>query len=87
MYQYTEAFCHYSSNSPEAQNSGLLIFTKKNTRYQENLEDRKIARKKKHGKIWGKSSPIGMTLASKYTALYLVPGTNEDVRRQRFYPL
>ena len=27
MYQYTEAFCHYSRNSPEAKKTSLLCFT------------------------------------------------------------
>ena len=45
MYQYTEAFCHYSWNSPEQKISSSLTFQYLE-RKQENMEDWKIARNK-----------------------------------------
>ena len=43
--QGTEAFCHYSWNSPEAQKSGLLNFIYLGEKTGKILEDRKIPRK------------------------------------------
>ena len=61
MYRYTEAFCYYSWNAPEAKISSSLTFQNLEKKTQENMEDWKIARKqcRKFGK---KSSPIRMTL-------------------------
>ena len=46
MYQYAEAFCPYSWNSPEPKISSPLAFQWLEKKKQENMEDWKIVRKK-----------------------------------------
>ena len=61
MYQYTEAFCHYSSNSPEAKKSSSLNFTYVfGIQNQENIEDKKL--REKNVEIMEIISQIKMTL-------------------------
>ena len=60
LHQYTEAFCHYSWNSPEVQKNKFVKFHTFGRKKQENMEDWKIERKKSR-KIGKKSSPIRIT--------------------------
>ena len=74
MYQHTEAFCHYSSNSPEPKISSLLTFQyleKKAGRYYGRLKNCA----KKMSKIWKQNSPIRMTLSVR---------AGETLRKNRF---
>ena len=64
MYQYTEAFSVTIRETLQKQKNQVRWISRIWTKKQKNLEDKKIARKKRRNK--GKSSPIRMTLRMKW---------------------
>ena len=60
IYQYTEAFCHNSWNSPELKNTKFVNIQIFGGKKQENMEDWKVARKECR-KIVTKYFPIRIT--------------------------